>query len=125
ALGGANGIVFHQHHALDVLLREREHELADALRRERIGGDAAGWRIHGPPGLQCVTECGREPWLDADQAEALLIPRSDAADQSATADGNQQRVELRCLLLELESDGPLPQQRRLLVEGMDLQRAAL
>ena len=45
-------VVFDQDDAIDVLLRDRKHQFADAARRERVGGDAAGWRIDGSSGLQ-------------------------------------------------------------------------
>jgi hypothetical protein len=54
----------------------------------------------------------------------LILPPYHPADQSPAADGHQQRVELWGLLLQLEADGALPQQRLDLLKSMDRQRAA-
>src|SRR5229473_220597 len=38
----------YQHHAIDVTLRDRKHQLAHALWRERVSRNAAGFRIDRP-----------------------------------------------------------------------------
>src|SRR5262245_46993466 len=45
-------VVFDEEYAIDMLLRDREHQLADAARRQRISRDAARRRIDRMAGLQ-------------------------------------------------------------------------
>ena len=63
--------------------------------------------------------------LDADDADAARKPARDAGDQPAAADRDEDRVEGRAVLLPFEADGALARDRRLGVEGMHAQRAAL
>jgi hypothetical protein len=61
-----------QHCALDEALRDREHQPPDPPRRRRVGGDA----------------------------DAVLIPGGDAADQPAAANRYEQLAELQAVGLE-------------------------
>ena len=79
--------------ALDPLLRDGEHQLADALGGEGIGGDAAGFGVDRVSGFESAIERGAEFRFDADDADATLIPAGDAADQAAAAAGDQQRID--------------------------------
>ena len=67
----------------------------------------------------------RQPGLDAHDLDAALVPGGDAADQPAAADGDQQRVDLGRLPLQLEADAALPQHGLDLVEGVHRERAGL
>jgi len=89
----ADIIVFHQNHALHPLLREWEHDLADAVRRQRIRCDAAGLALHRTSGFERPEERGRSGRLNTDDPHALLIPGGNAADQSPAPAGNQERIE--------------------------------
>ena len=61
--------------------------------------------------------------LDGDYTHPVLEPRRDPADETAAADRHQQRVDLRRVGLQLQSDRTLPEQRLGLVVGMDRERA--
>ena len=101
-----------------------EHRLADAAGRQRIGGEPAGGRVHRVPGPQGLEERRRRLGLDADHGHPPAVPGGDAADEAAAADGHQQRVEQR-LLLELQRERALPEQRLGLIVGVHGQRAGL
>src|SRR6185437_16358598 len=47
------------------------------------------------------------------------VPGGDPGNQTAAADRNQQRVDLRRLLFELHAEGTLPEQRLILIERVD------
>src|SRR5579883_3225924 len=87
--------------------RERKDELTYPTRREGIRGDTAGLGIDGPPGGEGLGERGRGFRLDADDGDPACIPGGNAADEPTTADGNEQRIDGRGLLLELEADAAL------------------
>jgi hypothetical protein len=57
--------------------------------------------------------------LDANDPDTAGIAGGDAPDQSAAADGHQQRVQPGQLLFELEADRALAEQRFPLIEGVD------
>ena len=63
--------------------------------------------------------------LDGDDPDPAAKPGGDAADQSAAADRDQQRVDVGQIGVDLAADGALPQQRFRLVEGVHGERAAL
>jgi hypothetical protein len=81
------------------VLRDREYELADALRCKRVRCDSARRRIDRTPRLEGASECWRELGLDADDAGRAsgrpTIPRGDTADQSTAADTDQQCIDVR------------------------------
>src|SRR5262249_46935982 len=107
----------------DPLLREREHEVADASGGERIGGDTAGFAIDGMAGLECAIEGWGAGGFDADDAHAALIPGRDSSNEAAASAGHQQSIDLRGLLLEFEADAALPEEGFRLIVGMDGHRA--
>ena len=102
--------------------RDRKHQLADAPRRQRIGGNAACRRVDGPSRLQRVGQRRRQLRLDADDPDAARVPGRDSANQPAAADSNENGVERR-LLIELQPERRLSEQRLRLIERVDLQRA--
>ena len=55
----------------------------------------------------------------AQDADAPGEPGGDAADEAAAADCHKQRVELRRLLLELQADRALAEQRQRMVIGVN------
>jgi len=59
-------------------------------------------------GGECVVEGRRALRLDRDEANAALIPGGDAADQPAPSRGNEQRVDLGCVGLDLAATVPCP-----------------
>src|SRR5260370_41809147 len=63
--------------------------------------------------------------LDADQFDFSRIPRSDAPDETAAANGDEQSVQLRALLLEFEADASLTEQGFKLIVGVNAQSAGL
>ena len=118
-------IVGHEDDAVDVAFGDRKDALADAARREQVRGDPTGLGVDRPAGLQRLRQRGRGLRLDPDHPDLALVPGGDAADQPAAADGNQQGVEIDDLLLELEADRTLTEQRLILIEGMNRERAGL
>ena len=106
-------------------LHDRKHQRADALGRERIGGDAAGRRSTGPARSQGHAERRRQPGLDAHDLDAALVPGGDASDQAAAADRHQQCIDPRRLALQLEADTALAQHGFHLIEGVDRERSGL
>ena len=72
-------------------------------------------------------ECARERWrrfgLDADEADPTLVPCGHSAEQASATHRDEERIELRSLLLELEPERTLAEQCLRLIEGMYLQRA--
>ena len=115
--------VAHQHDALDVRLGDREHQLADALRRERVGRDPAGLGIDRLARRERLRQRRRALGLDPDDARLPRVPGRDAADEAAAAHRDQQRVEVRGLARQLEPERALAEQRLLLIEGMHRQGA--
>src|SRR5260370_15164134 len=63
--------------------------------------------------------------LDADQFDFSRIPRSDAPDETAAANGDEQSVQLRALLLEFEADASLTEQGFKLIVGVNAHGAGL
>ena len=120
ALGGPDGVVAHEHDLVDMLLGDREHPLADALRRQRVGGDAAGRRVDRAARRAALGERRRRVRLDAD--DARRVPANHAAmppinPPPPTATSSVSSV--RRLLVELQPERALAEQRLDLVVGMD------
>src|SRR5580658_10457148 len=76
-------------------------------------------------GLQRVVQSGCGFRFHADDFYAICIPGSDAADESAPAYGNEQRIEIVSLLLKLKPDRALTEQRLDLIVGVHRERARL
>src|SRR5262245_441805 len=76
-------------------------------------------------GFQGASECGCSFRLDTDDLHASLIPRRDSANESAASDGDEHRVEIGILRLELAAECPLTEERLVLIEGMHLTRTGL
>ena len=61
-----NRIVGDEHDAVDIVARDRKLSTRRRARRERVGGDAAGWRIDRTPGFERVRQRRRSVRFDAD-----------------------------------------------------------
>jgi hypothetical protein len=116
-------VVNHESHAADQFLSDRKHQCADLPGSQRVGGNSSGRTIDGSSGLQSVVQRRRGFRLNANYLDAVRIPRSDAANKAASANSNEQRVEMGNLLLELKSHGALAQQRLGLIVGVYRERA--
>src|SRR5205807_673264 len=81
--------------------------------------------VDGPAGFERVVQRRRAVRFDGDDADAACVPRGDAADEPAAADGDEHRVEIGRLALELETQRPLTEQRLSLIERVDWQGARL
>jgi hypothetical protein len=106
-------------------LRDRKHQLADAPRRERVGRDPSSRCVHGVARGERTLERRRSFRLDGDDFDAARVPGGDAADMPAAADRDEQRIEAGRLLLKLQADAALAEQRLRLVEGVHGKRARL
>jgi hypothetical protein len=73
--------------------------------------------------LQSVVQGRRGFRLDANNFDAICIPAGDATDESASTDGDKERVKIRRLLLELEPYRALAKKRFGLIVGVNGQRA--
>jgi hypothetical protein len=114
-----------KHNIVDMFLCNGEHQFADAFRSERIGGDSSRGTVDGTSGLQSVVQSRRSFRFDADKLGAILVPGSDAADESATANGEQQGIEIGRLLLQFESDRSCAEERLTLVVCVYRERTRL
>jgi hypothetical protein len=104
--------------------RDRKHQVPDTPRRERVGSDATGLGIDGTACVHRAMQRRRQFRLDRDDPDLAGEPRRDAADQSAAADRQQQRIDRRGVGLDLQSDAALAEQGLRLVEGVDGKSAA-
>src|SRR6185312_3568954 len=112
-----------QEDALDMAADDREDALADAARRQRIDGDAARLGVDRAAGGERARQGRRGLRLDADDAHRALMPERDAAQEPAATDRGKQRLHVARLLLELLRQRRLAEQRLVLIEGMDGERA--
>ncbi len=123
----ANRVIGDQHDSFDSRLGDREIQRADSPRRERIGGDATGFGVDRATGLERPGECRRQLRLHPDESRARLagtiVPDGGPADQSAPADGDEKRLQVRRLLLELGRDGAGAEERLDLIVGVHAHRA--
>ena len=124
-LGFGDGIVTDQHDGIDISPRDREHQIADATGTEAVSRQSRHLDIDRCLGGERREQRVRRGRLDADDADATLVPRRNATDQSAAADRDQQRVDVRCLGFELQSDRTLAEQCLGLIVGMDPESAGL
>ena len=107
----ADRVVRDQHDIGDVVARDRKHQFTDASRRQLSAamppaGASTGW-----PALNAAWRVGAASGSTATMRMLPSIPRCDAADQSAAADRNQQRVDLGRVLLQLQPHRALAEQR--------------
>src|SRR5204863_6307643 len=109
--GLPKSVVAHQHHAIDMRLRDREHQRADTTRRERIGRYASRFGIDGMARLERLRQRWSGLGLDAHDPGGASIPGRDPADQTAAAYGHQHGVEGRRLRRKLQAYRPLAQER--------------
>ena len=117
ALRIQDGLVLDQHGTHGMTAHDGEDQLADALGSEGIGGNAASRSIDRMSSRERHAQRRRQAGLDADDLDAALVPGGNATDQATTADGDQQRIDVRRLALQLEADAALSQ------HGLDLSKA--
>jgi len=117
-----NRLVRDEHCRVQVPPSDVEHQPADAPRGQGVRGDAVGPGIDRLAGAQRVGECRRSLGLDADHPNVTGVVRRDAADQPAATHRDEQRVEVRRLLDQLEGQAALAEQGEWLVEGVHLHR---
>jgi hypothetical protein len=89
----ADGVVFDEHGLLDVLLGQREHELADLTGRERLSGDPTSLRIDRPSRLARPKEGRSRTRFNSHESNPSSEPRRHATDEATAADGNEQVIE--------------------------------
>lgn len=108
-----------QEHLRHVALRDREHELADAFRSQRVGGDSSGGTVYRAAGFEGIGQRGGGFRFDTDDFRAASIPGGHAAEEAATADGHQKNIQMRGLFFQFETDGALAEKRFDLIVGVD------
>jgi hypothetical protein len=108
-------------YAIHIALDDRENALTNPARSKRIGGDATGFGIDRPAGRECTRQGRSKLGLDTHDPDPSGIPSGDAADQTATNNRHQERLEVRCLILEFQADGTLSEQRLGLIVSVDRQ----
>ena len=106
-----------------MLLRDREHQRSDALRRQRVGGNAARLGIDRLAGFQRARERRGRLRLDAGDRNAAFVPRRDSTDEASAADGHEHGVGVGRLLLQFRADGGRAEEGLALVERMNAHRA--
>src|SRR5262249_55176780 len=124
-LGCADIIVLHQDYAFDPSLGKRKHQFAHTFWSQRIGRDTACLAIHRVACRERAIKSRSAGWLDSDDSHASLIPGCDAAKQSATSTGDQERIDLRRLFLHFQTHTTLADQRFDLIIGMYRHRTRL
>jgi hypothetical protein len=116
-------VVGNQDYVVYVLFGDGVDEGADATRCQRIRCDPAS---RGVDWFSCI-ERHRQRWegfgLDADHFDLSAKLSRDPGDKPATSDRYEERVEIGTLLLHLQPDCPLAQQRLTLVKGVDRERS--
>jgi hypothetical protein len=122
-LSAADRFVGNEDDTLHIALGKRKDEPADAARCERIRRDTASRRIDRASGRKRHGESGGGFGLDSNHPDPSAIPGGDAADKPAAADSDEKRVDIGALLLDLQPDCPLAQQRLALIKGMDRERS--
>src|SRR5262245_33095747 len=118
-LRSPNLIVCDQRDTAHIFFRDRKHQRAYTTWGERIRRDAARFGVDRFSGLERLIECGRGLRLDADNLDTAGIPACDAANKPAAADRDKERVEVRGLFLDFQTNCPLAEQRSHLIVRMD------
>ena len=80
---------------------------ADIAGAERIRGDRINRDIDRSTRLQRIVKRTGSGRLDADHPDAAGEPGGDAGNQTATADRDQNRIEIGRLLRPFQADGAL------------------
>ena len=91
-----------------------------------------GWAVKVPRkiqkhklAVQRAVESRRARWLDPDQLDRTPVPGREATGQTATADADQDRVDIPGLRPELATEGALAQKCHRMVEGVNLAGAGV
>src|SRR5882724_8653941 len=104
---------------MQVGIHERIDEVADAFRSQGVGCDASCFGVDGAASLECACQCRSGFGFNSNETDAFLIPGGDSADETSATDCYQERVEIRGLLFEFESDRALTEEGLRLIVGMD------
>src|ERR1700728_1799155 len=107
---------------VDILFDKGKSLCPGATNSNAVGDGSFSGNGDRMAGSACL-EHGRQAFsLDADDADlriAFLNGAGHAADEAAAADGNHDRFQAGNLLKQLEADGPLPGDDRVIVEGVE------
>src|ERR1700687_6179366 len=102
-----------------------KHQLTDTLRRQRVRGDPSRRAVDRLAGFERVHQGGSSFRLHTDNFDTAGVPGGDAADETASADGDEEGIEIGRLLFKFESDSSLAEQRFNLIVSVDSERAGL
>jgi hypothetical protein len=119
ALRLLNGVVGDENDAVDEFLRDGKHQFADTFGSERIRGDASRGTVYGMSGLEGEMQSGSGVGLDANDLDTAGVPGSEATNEAASADGNEQRVEVWRLFFQFEAERALTEKRFALIVGVN------
>ena len=121
-LGTLDRVVRNQDYVVHMLLGDGVHERADAAGCERIRRYATS---RGVDRFSCL-ERHHQRWggfgLDSDHLDLIAKPRRNSGNQPAAANRDEQSIEIRDLILDLQPGCSLAQQCFALVEGVDRER---
>src|SRR5262245_26621067 len=124
-LRSPNLIVCNQRDAAHIFFRDRKHQRAYTTWGERVRRDAPRFGVDRFSSLESLIECGRGLRLDADYLDTAGVPACDAANKPAAADRDKERVEVRDLFLDFQTNCPLAEQRSHLIVRMERERPTL
>ena len=108
-------VVLDEHDAMHMVSRDRKNALTDSARRKGICRQTSGFCIDRMSSLQCPRQRWASERLDTDDLDAARVPRGDSCNETATADGHEQRVKVRGLFIKLRADRALSKDGLILV----------
>jgi hypothetical protein len=111
-------IIRHEHDAVDISLNNWKNAITYATWRERIRCYATSFCIGRTSSLQSLRKRRRSSGFDSDNFDASSVPSCDPGDQTSSANRNKYGVYIGGLLLKLNSDRALAENRLVLVERM-------
>jgi hypothetical protein len=103
-------------------LGDRKNSPTYSSRRKRICRQASGFGVDWMSSLQRLRQRRRGEWLNANDFNAVGIPRSNPGDKATAADGHEDRVDIWSLFIKLHADGALPKHGLILVERVNRHR---
>ncbi len=118
-----NCFVADKNGTLDILLGDWEHQLSYPFWGKRIRGNTSGFRIDRPAGFERLVKSGRRHRLNRNQLYPAAVPSRDSADETASADSDEKRIQIIGLLLQLQRDSSLALERFDLIVRMDGKRS--
>jgi hypothetical protein len=122
-LGAADRIVRNQDDTFDMALDDWKYELPDPARREGIRCNPARFGIDRFTCFERYRKCRGGFGLDTHDPDPPAVPSGNAADQPATSDRDEKRVEHSGLLVKLQADHSLPERCFGLIECVDGERS--